>query len=171
MHQPLHISDNHDRGGNCVPVQFLTRTPRVSRGAFSPELHSVWDDDIVVSAMADLQANDVNATAAKLATLAKSNEAAWSGGTPPEWMNVTHGIAEKIAYGELKAVPPINDLVHSIAGPATLKSCSDNHFDQGLADKHLQVDAAYVKDAIPEVQQQLAKAGLRLANMLNQLWP
>src|SRR5262249_1282112 len=29
LHQPLHLADNNDRGGNCVPVQFLTKKPKL----------------------------------------------------------------------------------------------------------------------------------------------
>ncbi len=38
LHQPLHASDNHDRGGNEVRV--------VLNGEYK-NLHAVWDTDVV----------------------------------------------------------------------------------------------------------------------------
>ncbi|MBI4891285.1 MAG: S1/P1 nuclease [Acidobacteria bacterium] len=43
MHQPLHVSDNGDRGGNDVPIIFQNRPSN---------LHSVWDTPIVLQAEA-----------------------------------------------------------------------------------------------------------------------
>ncbi len=37
IHQPLHASDNHDRGGNCVQVSL--------GGVRTTNLHSYWDGD------------------------------------------------------------------------------------------------------------------------------
>jgi hypothetical protein len=40
LHQPLHCSDNHDRGGNEVAVLI---------GAEQTNLHAVWDNDVVAA--------------------------------------------------------------------------------------------------------------------------
>jgi S1/P1 Nuclease len=42
VHQPLHASDNHDRGGNDVPVTFMGR---------QTNLHAVWDTGIIEPAV------------------------------------------------------------------------------------------------------------------------
>jgi hypothetical protein len=86
-------------------------------------------------------------------------------------MAVTHSIAETVGYGGLQATPPIPNLASAIAGPPTLQSCRDGHYDKTLFGKHLAVSSTYVSDATPQVRDQLAKAGLRLANMMNALWP
>ena len=36
--QPLHVGDNHDRGGNLTQVQFLGR---------GTNLHRLWDTDLI----------------------------------------------------------------------------------------------------------------------------
>ena len=171
MHQPLHIATNNDRGGNCVPVKYVNTNPRLDRGKFTPELHSVWDDNLVDAAMQAANKSDVSSFANFLADLATQNQADWSKGSAPDWMAVTHSIAETVGYGELQATPPIPNLASAIAGPPTLQSCRDGHYDKTLFGKHLAVTSAYVSDATPQVRDQLAKAGLRLANMLNALWP
>src|SRR2546425_3755787 len=50
LHQPLHCTTNNDRGGNCVPVAFFARNPRITdsqKESYSPNLHAVWETDIV----------------------------------------------------------------------------------------------------------------------------
>ena len=48
MHQPLHEEDNNDRGGNCVPVNFLDHTAEQRpNGGYGPNLHGVWDTELV----------------------------------------------------------------------------------------------------------------------------
>jgi len=42
MHQPLHASNNHDRGGNDVTVTFVGR---------QTNLHAVWDSGIIEPAV------------------------------------------------------------------------------------------------------------------------
>jgi len=42
LHQPLHVSDNDDRGGNEVHVTFNTK---------QTNLHAVWDTEILVPAV------------------------------------------------------------------------------------------------------------------------
>ncbi|MGH9567268.1 MAG: S1/P1 nuclease, partial [Candidatus Angelobacter sp.] len=47
LHQPLHVSTNNDRGGNCVPVTFFDKMPQpAARGSFIPNLHEIWDHDL-----------------------------------------------------------------------------------------------------------------------------
>ena len=42
VHQPLHTSNDHDRGGNEVPVTFMGR---------QTNLHAVWDTGIIEPAV------------------------------------------------------------------------------------------------------------------------
>jgi hypothetical protein len=48
LHQPLHASDNHDRGGNCVRV--------ILEGSRTVNLHSWWDTVVVQELGTDPQA-------------------------------------------------------------------------------------------------------------------
>src|SRR5260370_10458389 len=52
LHQPLHAITNADTGGNCVPVRYFHHEPlpnplQPERGAYSPNLHQIWDAEIV----------------------------------------------------------------------------------------------------------------------------
>jgi hypothetical protein len=47
IHQPLHAIDDHDRGGNDVPVRFF---------GLPCNLHQVWDSDILDRTYADPEA-------------------------------------------------------------------------------------------------------------------
>lgn len=74
MHQPVHVGDRGDRGGNDLQVQFF--------GAGS-NLHRVWDSGLVERAFpeeADLAA-DLTARAAA------DDAKAWVGGTVEDWAN------------------------------------------------------------------------------------
>jgi hypothetical protein len=170
MHQPLHIADNNDMGGNCVPVQYLLTPVVLNRGTYAPELHAVWDDNLVDAAMHASGVKDLNAFSVVLAQLAGQNRAAWSSGSPPEWMAEAHDIAGRVAYGELTSAVSTPNLAAAMKGADDQKGCSDRHYDQRLFDLGLQVNFDYVRDAVPLVDQQLAKAGLRLANLLNAIW-
>ncbi len=42
--QPLHVSDNHDQGGNCTSIRFFAEEkPR--------NLHSIWDTQLIARAL------------------------------------------------------------------------------------------------------------------------
>src|SRR5207249_3938489 len=52
MHQPLHAITNADNGGNCVPVKYFRHQPllnalRPEREDYSPNLHQIWDTEMV----------------------------------------------------------------------------------------------------------------------------
>ena len=47
LHQPLHSSDNHDRGGNCVHISL--------GGTRTTNLHSYWDTTVVQALGSDPQ--------------------------------------------------------------------------------------------------------------------
>jgi hypothetical protein len=116
-------------------------------------------------------AKDLNAFSVMLAQMAGQNRAAWSYGSPPEWMAEAHAIAERVVYGELISAVSTPNLPAAMKGADDQKGCSDRSYNKRLADLELQVNFDYLRDAVPLVDQQLAKAGLRLANSLNALWP
>ncbi len=52
LHQPLHAITNADNGGNCVPVKYFRHEPLLNplhpeREDYSPNLHQIWDTEIV----------------------------------------------------------------------------------------------------------------------------
>ncbi len=72
LHQPLHVGDNKDRGGNDTQVRFFTK------GA---NLHKVWD-----SSMLDRAHRDEAHLLARLTVLANADDAtSWISGTTEDW--------------------------------------------------------------------------------------
>jgi hypothetical protein len=76
LHQPLHVGDNNDRGGNQLQVRFVGSR----RGT---NLHKVWDVNVIE--FADLsEASWVS----QLNDLANEHEnQSWTEGTPIDWAN------------------------------------------------------------------------------------
>lgn len=82
MHQPLHVGDRKDKGGNDTQVQFFGK---------GSNLHRVWDSGILERAYQDDLSlfKDVR-------ELAGSAEAAnWSGGTVESWADESLDLARK----------------------------------------------------------------------------
>ena len=80
------------------------------------------------------------------------------------WAWESHQLAESAAYGRLPASIPTEK-------PETVVSCSaDNHVSQRMLKLEEQVSLRYQNAAAPVIDQQIAKAGIRLAMILNQLW-
>lgn len=72
VHQPLHVGDNNDRGGNTTQVQFLGE---------GTNLHRLWDSGLI--AAIDRRDNDWVERCAALLT--PENERTWSKGTAEDW--------------------------------------------------------------------------------------
>jgi len=87
LHQPLHCSDNKDRGGNDVAVEFL---------GVPTNLHSLWDSGLVARMGPEdqlLQSLSRELTRSAVARL--------SGGSVRDWAEESHRIAQSIVYGRL----------------------------------------------------------------------
>lgn len=95
IHQPLHATDNHDRGGNDV----LIRAP----GSSARNLHLWWD----VDAVAGLGGGTPEAVAAVLMARHGHRCAGWMAGSAADWARETFAIGRDVAY----ALPPPQDKV------------------------------------------------------------
>jgi hypothetical protein len=168
MHQPLHEEDNNDRGGNCVPVAFLTTAPKAtSAGNYSPNLHAIWDTQLVETVgkvnrnSADAK-SQIESFASSLQTQYASeiNQALLSPTDLVTWANQAHAIA--IAHSYKKVRPTI------VAAPQTapVNSCSDNQTSARYLKKHETVKQTYITAVQGDVESQLTKAGGRLAAVL-----
>jgi hypothetical protein len=88
LHQPLHCADNRDRGGNEVAVVI---------GTDQPNLHAVWDTDVVAAL-----GQDPGQTASALeAQMTPKDEASWGRGAPADWANESFGVAKRVIYAGL----------------------------------------------------------------------
>ncbi len=92
--QPLHVSDNADRGGNCV----RTRLPRVRRRS---DLHADWDSQILNRMM---RSQSPVAYARRLEQRFGRRYAAGSL-RPLDWIWSSHAVAVGTAYGPLHLAP------------------------------------------------------------------
>jgi hypothetical protein len=166
IHQPLHDTTNNDRGGNCVPVGFFGTDP-VARNpqseSYSPNLHSVWDSSIVGRMAGD---KTVQQFAKELEVAQASQMDGWISGALDfdSWAWEGHEIAESAVYGKLPHLIPVEE-------PVAIDSCAgDNHIAARMLALHENLEQSYQDATAPVVQQQLAKAGARLAALLNDIW-
>jgi hypothetical protein len=95
LHQPLHSSDNHDRGGNDVKVT-VDGFPHKSKD----ELHGFWDTQFV-----DGIATPPAALAKQLlAQITPADASSWAAGTPEDWAMEAFNLARTDSYGN----PPMS---------------------------------------------------------------
>ncbi|NNM50720.1 MAG: S1/P1 nuclease [Pseudomonadales bacterium] len=82
MHQPLHVSDDDDHGGNWVKVRILDPHGRIFN------LHQVWDTELVSLALRE-------------APVDTQMPAHFISGSPDDWLRQSHQLGVKVAYGDL----------------------------------------------------------------------
>ena len=173
IHQPLHCANNGDKGGNCVALTFFKDKPNpvknqgnVVPDTYKPELHSIWDTDMVEKDMTAAGAATSQAYADFLDSKFASNIPGWQAETITEedwaWDSFQH--AEDFVYGDLPKLISIDK--HP---DATVKVCSDNNrVGNRMFHKHLKLAQPYQDDASDIIRERLAMAGIRLAMLLNE---
>jgi len=167
LHQPLHATTDNDMGGNCVPLTFVGDAPQLRNPdteAYAPNLHGVWDFGILermTEGQTMLQA------AEELDQSFAPQASQWLRSRPQieQWARESHHLADTAVYGELPMPVPLE-------APQPVKTCADdNHVAARRLKLNEQLGAPYQAAAAAVVRQQIAKAGVRLASLLNQLWP
>lgn len=131
VHQPLHVGDNRDHGGNDTQIQFEGR---------GTNLHRVWDSDVIHA----VGGNDNIWMQRLTPLLTPEHVKAWSAGSVDEWATESLQAAKK-AY----------------AWPAGSRTPLPTGSTLGRD---------YVAMAEPIVKEQIARAGVRLANELNEIF-
>lgn len=150
IHQPLHTATDADLGGNCIQVESHPR---------ARNLHMAWDDAIVYRLEDTLDSGNPKATAVKLEQMYASQKAAdtWKPGATNDIAWESHEVAVSQIYEALKIpIEPCTPDVHSCAGAPP---------------SPVVLDDSYMNGASTVAGQQLAKAGFRLASLLNGAWP
>lgn len=125
IHQPMHLGNEKDRGGNEITVYF--RNKRTN-------LHRVWDHDLIfLEGKSQLQfARMLNRS------IASENKKQWIGGTPDDWSNESRALVLDFGY--------------------RLQFSDRRELSEG-----------YIRGGQSIVEEQLQRAGIRLAEMLNRL--
>jgi hypothetical protein len=147
IHQPLHSITNADRGGTCQQVNVAPA---------EENLHYVWDDAVVVVLEKQLGTTDPQATARRLEAIdpASSDLGTWKQDESEQIAWESHQLAETDVYQAL-GIPQRPCDLHS-CDPATRPAIT--------------VSQPYMKREGQVAGRQLAKAGYRLAVLLNQIW-
>jgi hypothetical protein len=167
LHQPLHCDSNNDLGGNCVPVEFfgaalVEKNPQYE--SYAPNLHGIWDSGIIQRLKGT---QTVEQWAASLDQQFSAHVSQWQKGSIKleDWAWEGHELADSVVYAKLPVAIPVEK-------PMAVKGCSDDdHVSTRLLKLHEQVAQPYVDAVAPTINQQVAKAGVRLAAILNQIWP
>lgn len=135
LHQPLHMADDHDAGGNGKWVTLPGRNA-------DRKLHQVWDSDFVKLAY---RGSDEKTFANSLVAEFQSQKAGWQKGQIRVWTAESYKLSTDVAYGKLPGF-----------------TCSTDRPDESI-----QLDDSYVAEGVGIVKVQLAKAGARIAYVLN----
>jgi hypothetical protein len=144
IHQPLHASDDDDRGGNDVRVSFPQPHGRQRR----TNLHAAWDTDFVRMAFT---VKDERRIAQQLVSGAGDTAIrAMQKGDAVQWLAESYALSKDLAYGRLPGFACRND-----AGTAE------------TAAERRPLSAGYVTQATSAVPRQLLRAGARIAYLLN----
>lgn len=165
MHQPLHVINSGDNGGNCVPVKYLHHEPLSNPQhpeweSYSPNLHQIWDTEIVER---DMEVSNPHRYADELDEKFRAESPSWvaAGIHVENWAWEVHERAETEVYDAFSVKFPVEPDVHP-------KGCSDNnHVGKRMFEKHLTADETYQARAAKTVEKGLAEAGVRLAMILN----
>ena len=165
LHQPLHAITNADNGGNCVPVKYFRHDPLLNplhpeREDYSPNLHQLWDTEIVER---DMEISNPLRYPDELDAKFRAESAAWeaAGIHVDIWAWESHERAETAVYN---AFPE----KIGIQPDMKLKSCAENnHMGKRMFEKHLAVGQTYQSNVAKVAETALAEAGVRLAMILN----
>jgi hypothetical protein len=92
MHQPLHCSDNKDKGGNDVKLDFFGKPSN---------LHSIWDSGMLTrmgteEAMFTILDRELTPKRTKK----------WGRGSVEDWAGQIHKAGQKVTYGKLPKPAP-----------------------------------------------------------------
>jgi hypothetical protein len=165
LHQPLHCVTNNDMGGNCIPVKFFEEFPIENRAdSYSPNLHAIWDYNLIREIAGR---STVAQWADALNRKYRSQEEGWKdeGLNLDDWAWSSHKLALNIAYGKLPVA------IHA-EKPEPVHSCGDDgNVSRRMLRLHERVARQYVEAVEPIIDEQITKAGVRLAMILNQIWP
>lgn len=162
VHQPLHVGEKGDRGGNEVPVDFGA----MAGGKLN--LHHVWDTELAERALTE-------PPPVGPASITAADRTAWRKGSVTDWARESWQAAKDVTYGNLRdypdrcllppAPPPATPLPAN--SPEAAVADSVGAVAAAVAGPRAKVDEAYVAAAIPVVRTQVERAGVRLAVMLD----
>ena len=155
LHQPLHVSDNGDRGGNCVPVHF-------GATSVATNLHALWDSGILEGFLLENHLGEED-FARRLDSRYGANFQEWGSKNLDleQWAWGIHEVAIRVTYGELRPRVPIEP-------SNAADDCSAEY--ARTRDLNIMIGRNYEQTAMKTIEPLLTQAGYRLAGLLNQVW-
>lgn len=156
--QPLHISDNRDEGGNCTSFE-LSYLPQPTN------LHGLWDYELITHELQQKKVTEMQ-LAETIDSEYKARFAEWGTGKIDieGWAWEAHALARTRIYGPLQPRIPVEP---EQTGYTTRAACDAERAK--VAALKIPITQAYQDAAIQLIHQQLAVAGYRLADVLNQV--
>ena len=160
LHQPLHCATNADAGGNCL----------ATRGFSEHELHATWDTGLINQAMKDSKGHAID-EAGFAASIDSEFASQFAGST-----NITdfgqmavesHDIAFQAAYGPMLARGILPGTEPRSYLNVEVSRCASEAPDFYNMNPPVDLTALYNAATLDAVRWQLAKAGYRLALVLN----
>ena len=156
LHQPLHVADNGDRGGNCVRV---VNPADVA----DSNLHVFWDTDVVEDLVASSAATAVRLGRPVVAAddIAARIERTITPAQAEAWVRGARGAPARGPSGwpALWARESVDVAARQAYAPLPIRGCGK-----------VVLTPAYAANAGSVAADQLAKSGVRLAFLLNQLF-
>jgi hypothetical protein len=148
VHDPLLTIEHNDQSGRCAAV--------LPPGAKNPVRLSVyWEDTLV----AEAEGRDPVKAAGQIAAgLAPADVQKWSAGTPREWAQESYDLAKAVVY----------NLPNEAAGGKSSLPVQKGEKESCGPVPVYRIGAGYQDRAIAAIKEQLAKAGVRLALVLQQ---
>jgi hypothetical protein len=157
LSQPLHVSDNRDEGGNCTSF----RLPFLDKPT---TLHGIWDFDLITRELKQKNLSETDLAAMLDEQFADRGKQWLAGKTNVEaWAWEAHKLAATFAYGLLNPSIPV---ARPDAGLADKATCDLGR--RNVAEMNIAINQNYMDLALSTIHEQLAKAGYRLAGLLNE---
>jgi len=159
IHQPMHDVTNADKGGNCIKV-----------GPGNSNLHRAWDTTFVEALEEKLQTRRESGRSRRTA---EALDAEYQANPPRQDLTWERGAPNDIAW---ESTLLARDKIYRELGLKTEPCLPKIHDCETEAPAEVQAevvhfDEHYVAEAATIAGRQLYIAGMRLASLLNQIWP
>jgi hypothetical protein len=142
VHQPLHVGNGQDRGGNTCQVYWF------SRGSWHTNLHKIWDSRLI-----DAQKLSYTEYVDYLLPKHRMLIPDWLNSKPEDWIRESYAYHQSI-YPQLKSKAS-----HAYCDPKLTKGPSDRPV----------LSYSYQHKVKPILDLRLHQAGVRLGNLINQV--
>ena len=150
LHQPLHVSNNADEGGQCEVLE-----EAIGR---AETLHELWDGELV-SRMGEDDAALAAELNIEIGAMSERSRGDFAAGEVEDWAWEAHRLAIADVYKRL-----------GIRKQEAAEIVGCNSASDEIQGMRVKVDEKYMDEMEPVVREQLKKAGLRLAEMLNTIF-